>query len=79
MVGPQRPPAGTVRAAREGSPALRADGLSSGSAGACRRLPSGLGIRGVIAVAAVVPDPAGRPLPRPFIRRGCPSDVVGAA
>jgi hypothetical protein len=65
--------------AREGSPAMLADGLSAGSAGACRRLPSGLGICGVIAVAAVVPDPARRPLPRPFIRRGCPSHVAGAA
>jgi hypothetical protein len=65
--------------AREGSPEMLADGLSAGSAAACRRLPSGLGIAGVIAVAAVVPDPARRPLPRPFIRRGCPSHVAGAA
>jgi hypothetical protein len=58
---------------------MLAGGLSAGSAAARRRLPSGLGIAGVIAVAAVVPDPARRPLPRPFIRRGCPSHVAGAA
>ena len=47
-----------------------------------RRRPgpvSGLGVGGVIAVAVVAPDPAGRPLPPPFIRRGCPSHVVPAA
>src|SRR5690242_19939852 len=54
--------------AREGSPEMLADGFSAGSAAACRRLPSGLGIGGVIAVAAVVPDPA---------RSRCPGRLYG--
>jgi hypothetical protein len=42
------------------------------------RMP-GMGICGVVAVAVVAPDLAWGCCPRPFIRRGCPSHVAGAA
>ena len=49
-----------------------------------RRTARQPGVRGVIAVAAVAPGPAGCPLSRPGIRRGCrvhvvPKDVDGAS